>query len=55
MIGMIGTIIMAAIAIHIEYKRQKLEMQLDVVKSENYSLKLVMAQEGLIPKEYAKK
>ena len=51
---MLGTIIMGIIAMFILHKKQKVERKLEIVKSENYSLKLVMAQEELIPKEYVK-
>ena len=51
---MLGTIIMGIVAMFILHEKQKVERKLEIVKSENYSLKLVMAQEGLIPKEYVK-
>lgn len=51
---MLGTIIMGIVALYIESTKQKLKKELDIKKSENYNLKLAMAQEGLIPKEYVK-
>lgn len=51
---MLGTIIMGIVAMFILNEKQKVERKLKIIKSENYSLKLVMAEEGLIPREYVK-
>ena len=45
---MIGTIVMGIVAMFILYKYQKISLKLKIKESENYSLKLVMAEEGLI-------